>query len=466
MLTVRWLNGDLDLFAAPLTVGKLSEQIRSRVGRNHVIHLLRCTDEDTETEKETDHQPTLSSTDTLFPNEHVMVLITPECEMRTEESKKVERTFRSVMKYFPNLYDEFVQVLHSTGAIVAGGSVLAGLTHSLDHSFHVNDFDVYVHAQNARELIFFFRKQYRFFFVQHQIHSGSAYDASFFRKNHILFRVPLQARVATHLHDPIKVDLIVVDDAIPLTQVVTRFDLSFCQTWWDGSSAYATDPDGIRERTGYLQPSYRQALFRDLNVFLIRRIRKYRKRGFTVHLTEDPTQSLLELLSAPPMEDGKDGKEEDGKEEDGKDGKEKDRNDDHSLLPARRGETVDAEDWAIRRFLEHELECLTPLARVSHGVTKVAFFFHAYPKKSRLTYQSLREMPCWRDILPTRVEMMLQSNVSFSNLPEAYQEAFVRTFRLDMTRFRALLSLPHTQPYPVGWQEQSKQFLEDMLTGW
>ncbi len=74
-----------------------------------------------------------------------------------------------------------------------------------------------------------------------------------------------------------QVDVIVVDDAVPLIDVVTNFDLSFCETWWDGSKVFATDPHGVRNKEGCLKPSYRSA-----GSSAIKRSRKTKKGGTTL----------------------------------------------------------------------------------------------------------------------------------------------------------------------------------------
>jgi hypothetical protein len=67
------------------------------------------------------------------------------------------------------------------------------------------------------------------------------------------------------------------------TDVVQNFDLTFCQVWYDGDAVYATHPDHVKNKVGYLQGDYVKLYLRK-NHFLRRRVQKYRMRGFTTVL--------------------------------------------------------------------------------------------------------------------------------------------------------------------------------------
>lgn len=64
-------------------------------------------------------------------------------------------------------------------------------------------------------------------------------------------------------------------------EVVQNFDLTFCQVWYDGKDVWATHPEHIVERVGYLQGDYVK-LFLAKNMFLQRRLKKYQRRGFEI----------------------------------------------------------------------------------------------------------------------------------------------------------------------------------------
>jgi hypothetical protein len=79
-------------------------------------------------------------------------------------------------------------------------------------------------------------------------------------------------------------DVLIIPDAIPLTQVVTNFDLSFCQAWYDGTHVYSDHRQDVLTKRGKLQEDYQESLFRHLNSFIIERIKKYQRRGFHINI--------------------------------------------------------------------------------------------------------------------------------------------------------------------------------------
>ena len=79
----------------------------------------------------------------------------------------------------------------------------------------------------------------------------------------------------------IKIDVLVVDDSVPLTSVPENFDLSFCKVWWNGNEVLATNPDDISNKRGTLSLDYVLALIQG-NRFTLDRIAKYKNRGFKV----------------------------------------------------------------------------------------------------------------------------------------------------------------------------------------
>lgn len=412
MLTVRWLTGTLEEYPAPVLVRDLMTQIRPLVERNRVIHFVRA-------EEETSLDPDV----VLQPLDLVNVLVTPECEMTKKECDKVSRYFVTQFRSCPGI----IALLKECHALIAGGSVLSVLC-----SFPVNDFDVYVNHAHAKHLIQTMIKQYHFDICHDKVHTGSAYCTSFFRQNRILARIVLS-------HGGQHVDVIVVDDEVPLRHVVTHFDLSFCETWWDGTKVFATDPDGVRGKEGCLQPSYRSALFRDLNPFIVRRIRKYRKRGFTVHLTNDTSVPLSEFVETKETEEAS---------------------------------PINLEDWAIRTFLTNMEEALTLVdRRFDHrsrrGCLKAAFFFHCYPAHSSLTYDRLVTLPCWSDPvrLQTMVQQLMWTRPFIFSLPLVYRAAFLRTFHVTEAEWEQS-KLRTYEVTAEWWKTMLKEFREDIMTGW
>jgi hypothetical protein len=131
------------------------------------------------------------------------------------------------------------------------------------------------------------------------LHRAPAYDQSFFRKNNIIARChTIMSDNAFHNHQhgyrhrhfynsnsykKIAIDIMVIPDHIPLEKVVTNFDLTFCQVWWDGEKLESYDVDDVRNKSGSLNPDYLQP-YLEINQFIIKRLYKYKNRGFQIKI--------------------------------------------------------------------------------------------------------------------------------------------------------------------------------------
>jgi hypothetical protein len=169
----------------------------------------------------------------------------------------------------------FNTLLRETGAVLAGGSILSVV---INHP--VRDYDVYVPNRNVSKfisglmpLIYVteeFRKEGNCRIIQ-----ASSYCESFLRKNGIRRIHTFGAntkQAGMQLDFPI--DIMAVRNKRNVLDVVTNFDLTFCQVWYDGTSIYASHPDHIRDRLGYLQGDY-IPLYIMGNRFLRDRVAKY-----------------------------------------------------------------------------------------------------------------------------------------------------------------------------------------------
>jgi hypothetical protein len=98
------------------------------------------------------------------------------------------------------------------------------------------------------------------------------------------------------------IDLMVVEDEIELESVVTNFDLSFCQVWYDGKMVRATHWDDIRQKKGVLMPEYIET-YKFGNPFILKRVEKYRDRGYLIETPElnlniqDLVEKRIELVN-------------------------------------------------------------------------------------------------------------------------------------------------------------------------
>jgi hypothetical protein len=91
------------------------------------------------------------------------------------------------------------------------------------------------------------------------------------------------------------IDVMAVRNSQSVINVVNNFDLTFCQIWYTGEHIFASHPNHILERKGVLQGDYTKT-FMEGNVFLARRMMKYRRRGFEIHL--DPAFATTGVLPA------------------------------------------------------------------------------------------------------------------------------------------------------------------------
>ena len=186
----------------------------------------------------------------------------------------------------PDEVSKLITLMKTTGAILSGGFVLQAIAKYSTYS----DLDLYVPVEKMptflSSLISDVKLTYFFHF------DATIYCRSFLRKNGI--------RRVYNFNDPLRnlaIDVMSVRKRKTPAEVCSNFDLTFCQVWFDGTSVYATHPDHIREKKGFLQPEYIQT-FVTKNQFLKDRILKYKGRGFTVEYDPSTTTTTL-----PPISD-------------------------------------------------------------------------------------------------------------------------------------------------------------------
>jgi len=181
-----------------------------------------------------------------------------------------------VSKLGTNISNKLSKALKDNGAIIAGGAVLGPYS-----GFRSGDIDIYVNIRNG---ITFLESSGINLFTSSRV-LVPPYDQSFFRKNNILakFRGILEGEDEDE-EDYFWVDIMLIKDDIPVTQVASNFDLSFCQIWYNGVNVIATDENDIINKSGRLKADYVKSLVNDLNPFIIKRIQKYRRRGFKINI--------------------------------------------------------------------------------------------------------------------------------------------------------------------------------------
>lgn len=180
----------------------------------------------------------------------------------------------------------FASILIENEAIVAGGSLLhlIELANKYDNNLDeiidnfselYTDTDIYVNKRNAANLI------QNLLNIDYNIKISPIvacpYDQSFFYKNKILGLFRLKHRYVGDY-----IDIIIIDDEVSVQQVVTNFDLSFCELWYDGRSMYSYNKEDVINKRGILKPDYVNSLIKHFNKFILKRIEKYSKRGYNI----------------------------------------------------------------------------------------------------------------------------------------------------------------------------------------
>ena len=177
---------------------------------------------------------------------------------------------------------EWTKILQDNQAIIAGGSVLAGINTNTKY----DDIDIYVNLRNAQKFRNKLNKQYSNTTI-FDAHIAPAYDQSFLIKNNILGRITF-----SNVSDGGMGDIMIVSDDVTLESVVENFDLSFCKVWFDGKNILTNYPDDVQEKNGVLGVDYFKNLLSG-NLFTIRRIKKYTRRGYTVKLPNIKTKGFI-----------------------------------------------------------------------------------------------------------------------------------------------------------------------------
>ena len=186
----------------------------------------------------------------------------------------------TVMYDWPSQWPE---IFINNGAIIAGGSVLAGINTNTPF----NDIDTYVNLRNAQKFCVDFKKKCQSSKVSDK-HIAPAYDQSFLIKNNILGRLAFQTTTYPLFATG---DIMIVSDDVTLESVVENFDLSFCKVWFDGRNILTNYPVDINQKNGMLGVDYLKNLLSG-NLFTIKRIKKYTSRGYTVKLPNIKTKGI------------------------------------------------------------------------------------------------------------------------------------------------------------------------------
>jgi hypothetical protein len=200
------------------------------------------------------------------------------------EIKNINLVKEELKEFFNDSVDEFSTLLKNSNALLAGGSILSMITGAV-----VNDLDIYVSIDKLKYFVDGLKKI--FDIKGYKLVESSKYCKSFLRKNSIKNVYTLADKKSN------SIDIMSIRNNKTPLQVVNNFDLTICQTWYDGEHVYASHPDHIKNRAGVLQGEY-VPLFIARNGFLTKRVRKYtkyrrEKQRFKISLDTSVLSSII-----------------------------------------------------------------------------------------------------------------------------------------------------------------------------
>ena len=196
------------------------------------------------------------------------------------------------------LFDSFKQLLRETGSLIAGGCILNAIQPFPKGKWDMlkasNDIDIYV---PTKQIPIFVRSVTRIF-NSHRVRqiTASLYCKSFLRKNGIRKIYTFNTKFTKDKH--LYIDVMSVRNKRTPLAVVNNFDLTFCQVWYNGEHVFASHPDHIREKKGFMSAEYIPTFLAG-NRFLVRRTQKYIDRGFTI-LPDPASPGLADLFQKIP----------------------------------------------------------------------------------------------------------------------------------------------------------------------
>ena len=213
--------------------------------------------------------------------------------------------FTTYMNYYYREHWAFLNTsLKTANAFIAGGAVLGAYTDD-----KINDLDIYIHASKAVAFVNAITLNDTYIMSTRNNYLRPSYDQSFFRKNKILGRFSFIQEWDTSIKTRSQaidqgdifpdIDIMIIPDEIPILNVITNFDLTFCEIWYDAEKeeVNAVDPEGIRNKTGLLKKEYTEKLLLDFNNFTVKRLQKYMKKGFSI--TYESEKATVTLRKEP-----------------------------------------------------------------------------------------------------------------------------------------------------------------------
>jgi hypothetical protein len=189
---------------------------------------------------------------------------------------------------FPTFRAELETLFKDTGAVISGGFLLKvlGNKKTIPGAYNHSDIDCYVPCRNLKQFSGPFCRRILGYIRAFAQNKSSTYCSSFLRRNGIRTVQTFNGYSINPINKR-SIDIMAVRNSRSPIDVCKNFDLTFCQLWFDGTDVWATHPEHIQHKIGYLQGGY-VPLYLAGNKFLMMRTNKYADRGFQIFL--DPSQ--------------------------------------------------------------------------------------------------------------------------------------------------------------------------------
>lgn len=207
----------------------------------------------------------------------------------TALEESVKSRYLDIVKKHINVDDEklneFCSLLKENNAIIAGGSVSKAVYNG---NWYVEDLDIYVNIKNSIPIRNFIINLPLSIFSIETKGRDNLYCNSFLKMNRIYKVVRFNFLNEKHI------DLMYVYNSRSLLDVVNNFDLTCCQSWFNGQDIFTSHPETIETKKCYMNKDYVKSLISG-NLFTKNRLRKYIDRGFSFTIpTHDVDLSNLD----------------------------------------------------------------------------------------------------------------------------------------------------------------------------
>jgi hypothetical protein len=205
-----------------------------------------------------------------------------------------ETCFNNLKKQFENDridFNNFCKILQDSKSVISGGTILRAINSDKEERYILPDVDIYVNQSNSQILINYLNKIFDYSDIPLKCSNGDIYHYKFEERftedpeykgvfENILGLYVYTCRFKNNICNfeamsyvrPYQV--IVIDDTISVKNFVTKFDLTFCQNYFDGKDFFSYHPICAYFKKGYITRYIDSAYWY--------RVDKYEKRGYTI----------------------------------------------------------------------------------------------------------------------------------------------------------------------------------------